>query len=135
MRIKANVKNYQKIYRKVLEKANIDDINNRSNAYALHLSEMYASDNFKKHDIYPSTSTPHVYAVIAMCLELKELGLPDTEIMDYINYGFNARRTFFNVIIAMITYTDYGLFLWMLTGAVLCAMFAGLIFVTFKREE
>ena len=30
---------------------------------------------------------------------------------------------------------DHGLSLWMLTGAVLCALFAGLIFVTFKREE
>ena len=38
-------------------------------------------------------------------------------------------------IYGILSNTDYGLSLWMLTGAVLCALFAGLIFVTFKREE
>lgn len=38
-------------------------------------------------------------------------------------------------IYGIISKADHGLSLWMLTGAVLCALFAGLIFVTFKREE
>ena len=29
---------------------------------------------FKEHNIYPSTNTEYVYAIIAMCLELKRLG-------------------------------------------------------------
>ncbi|AOZ95278.1 L-2-amino-thiazoline-4-carboxylic acid hydrolase [Butyrivibrio hungatei] len=96
------IKAYQKIYRKALVKAGVKDIDAKADVYAVRLSEMYASDNFKKHNVYPSTSTPHVYAVIAMCLELKNFGLSDSEIMDTINSGFVARRTFFNVIIAII---------------------------------
>ena len=96
------IKAYQKIYRKALVKAGVKDIDAKADVYAVRLSEMYASDNFKKHNVYPSTSTPHVYAVIAMCLELKNFGLSDSEIMDTINSGFEARRIFFNVIIAII---------------------------------
>lgn len=96
------VKSYKKIYRKALEKAGLGDIDAKVEAFAARLSEMYASDNFKKHNVYPSTSTPHVYAVIAMCLELKEFGFSGSEIMDIVNSGFEARRAFFNVIIAII---------------------------------
>jgi hypothetical protein len=38
-------------------------------------------------------------------------------------------------IYGIISKTDRGLPLWMLTGAVLCALFAGLILITFKREK
>ena len=96
------IKSYKKIYRKALEKAGLEDIDAKVEAFAARLSEMYASDNFKKHNVYPSTSTPHVYAVIAMCLELKEFGFSGSEIMDIVNSGFEARRAFFNVIIAII---------------------------------
>ena len=96
------VKAYKKIYRKALVKAGMKDIDAKVGAYAARLSEMYDSDNFKMHNVYPSTSTPHVYAVIAMCLELKEFGLSYREIMDSVNAGFEARRAFFNVIIAII---------------------------------
>ncbi len=96
------IKSYKKIYRKALEKAGLGDIDARVETFVTRLSDMYASDNFKKHNVYPSTSTPHVYAVIAMCLELKEFGFSEREIMDIVNSGFEARRTFFNVIIAII---------------------------------
>ncbi len=96
------IKSYKKIYRKAIEKAGLGDIDAKVEAFAARLSEMYASDNFKKHNVYPSTSTPHVYAVIAMCLELKEFGFSGSEIMDIVNSGFEARRAFFNVIIAII---------------------------------
>jgi len=38
-------------------------------------------------------------------------------------------------IYGIISKTDQGLPLWMLAGAVLCALFAGLILITFKREK
>ena len=88
------IKAYKKIYRKSLVKAGMKNIDARAEAYAARLSEMYDSDNFKKHNVYPSTGTPHVYAVIAMCLELKEFGLSYREIMDSVNAGFEARRAF-----------------------------------------
>lgn len=91
------IKAYKKIYRKAIEKTGLNNVDDRVEAYAVRLSKMYASDDFRKHNVYPSTSTLHVYAVIAMCLELKQFGFSDTDIMDYINAGFEARRTFFNV--------------------------------------
>ncbi len=96
------IKAYKKIYRKALEKTGLGNVYDRVEAYAVRLSEMYASDNFRMHNVYPTINTPHVYAVIAMCLELKGFGFFETEIMDYINYGFEARRAFFNVIISMV---------------------------------
>ena len=63
---------------------------------------MYASDNFTKHNVYPSTDTTHIYAVIAMCLELKTFGLGDSEIIETVNAGFSARRNFFRRLIRCI---------------------------------
>ena len=85
------IKAYKKIYRKAIEKTGLNNVDDRVEAYAVRLSKMYASDDFRKHNVYPSTSTLHVYAVIAMCLELKQFGFSDTDIMDYINAGFEGR--------------------------------------------
>ena len=63
---------------------------------------MYASEKYKEHNIYPSTNTEYVYAIIAMCLELKGLGLSEKEIIDIINRGFSRRRDFFKNLIRCI---------------------------------
>lgn len=41
-------------------------------------------------------------AIIAMCLELKEFGLSDKEIIDAINFGFSNRKNFFKCLIKCI---------------------------------
>jgi hypothetical protein len=43
------IKAYQKIYRKALVKAGVKDIDAKADVYAVRLSEMYDSENFKKH--------------------------------------------------------------------------------------
>lgn len=63
---------------------------------------MYASDKFKEHNIYPTTDAEYIYAIIAMCLELKKLGLSDSEIIDAVNQGFSKRRAFFKRLIRCI---------------------------------
>ena len=63
---------------------------------------MYASDGFRAHSIYPTTNAAHVYAVIAMCLELKALDMTDAEIIETVNQGFARRRSFFRRIIRAI---------------------------------
>ncbi len=63
---------------------------------------MYASDLFKEHNIYPTMNVVHIYAVIAMCLELKKAGLSESAIIDSINRGFGSRRRFFNNLIRLI---------------------------------
>jgi hypothetical protein len=102
MDIEKAVAKYSKNFQTVLVKGNLPDIKKHLAAYRTKLSEMYASENFRKHNIYPTTNTPYIYAVIAMCLELKGFGLTDKEIIDTINNGFSGRRNFFKALMRCI---------------------------------
>lgn len=42
--------------------------------------------------LYPSMSVDRIYAVIAVCLELKDDGMSDPEIIDFVNQMFESRR-------------------------------------------
>ena len=96
------IRKYGKVYRKALLSRQCREIGARAAAYETRLREMYASDGFKAHSVYPTVNTAHVYAVIAMCLELKAPGLSDAEIIEAINHGFARRRNFFRRIIRAI---------------------------------
>ncbi len=96
------VRKYSRVYRKALAFMNCRDIEAKAAAYQSRLREMYASDSFKAHNVYPTTNATHVYAVIAMCLELKAFGLSDAEIIETVNHGFARRRNFFRRIIRAI---------------------------------
>ena len=93
---------YSRNFQTVLVKGNFQDIPKHLAAYRTKLSEMYASESFRKHNIYPTTNTPYIYAVIAMCLELKALELTDKEIIDAVNNGFSRRRNFFKALLCCI---------------------------------
>ena len=96
------VRKYGKVYRKALPFRHFQDIGSKAAAYEARLREMYASDGFKAHSVYPTTNATHVYAVIAMCLEMKAFGLTDAEIIEAVNQGFARRRSFFRRIIRAI---------------------------------
>ena len=96
------IKNYGKYYRIALKKAGLDDIDGKIDAFENRLRGMYASENYRKHNIYPTTDTTYIYAVMAMCLEAKSFGYSDKETIDLVNRGFEKRRNFFKVIIAII---------------------------------
>ncbi len=96
------IKKYVKIYRKVLSETEVDHIQQCTVSYERRLSDMYNSDSFQKHNVYPTTDMSHIYAVIAMCLELKNLGMADPQIIDVINKGFRVRRNFFKRLIQII---------------------------------
>ena len=96
------IRNYSKAYRKALSFRHCRDIEAKAAAYESRLREMYASERFKAHSVYPTTNATHVYAVIAMCLELKAFGLSDAEIIETVNHGFARRRNFFRRIIRAI---------------------------------
>ena len=102
MDIAKTVKKYGKIYRRILVIGNYPDPDVKQKAYEKRLTELYASEKYKEHNIYPSTNTEYVYAIIAMCLELKGLGLSDKEIIDIINRGLSLRRNFFKNLIRCI---------------------------------
>ena len=69
------IERYAKAYRRGLEARGFDDVDGMVAVYRARLREMYASDAYREHNVYPSMSVKHVYAVIAMCLELRERGL------------------------------------------------------------
>ena len=96
------IRKYSKAYRKALTFRKCRDIGAKAAAYEARLLEMYASDGFKAHSVYPTTNATHVYAVIAMCLEMKAFGLTDAEIIETVNQGFVRRRSFFRRIIRAI---------------------------------
>jgi len=96
------IRNYSKVYRKALSFRHCRDIEAKAAAYESRLREMYASERFKAHSVYPTTNATHVYAVIAMCLEMKAFGLTDTEIIEAVNHGFARRRNFFKRLIRLI---------------------------------
>ena len=102
MEISKTVIKYGKIFRKILVIGNFPDSDVKQEAYEKKLAEMYASPKYAEHNIYPTTNTEYIYAIIAMCLELKELGLSDKEIIDAVNRGFSRRRNFFKRLIKCI---------------------------------
>ena len=97
------IRKYGNVYRKALLFRHCREIEAKTAAYEARLRAMYASDGFKAHSVYPTTNAVHVYAVIAMCLELKAFGLTDTEIIETINHGFVRRRSFFRRIMLWLT--------------------------------
>ena len=96
------IRKYGKVYRKALSFRHFREIDAKTAAYEARLRKMYASDGFRAHSIYPTTNAAHVYAVIAMCLELKALDMTDAEIIETVNQGFARRRSFFRRIIRAI---------------------------------
>lgn len=90
------INKYAKIYKSGLIGRNFSDIEEKTNSYKNKLKEMYMSEAYKKHNIYPSINTDKVYAVITMCLMLKEYGLSNEKILDFLNYSFRKARKLFD---------------------------------------
>jgi len=71
-------------------------------SYETRLRTMYGSEEYKAHNIYPSTNVAFVYAVIAMCLELKEAGYTDGRIIPVVEKCMENRWTAFVKILRFI---------------------------------
>lgn len=89
------VKRYAKLYGGAIKRKGLADVKEKMQAYAVRLEKMYASEQFKAHDVYPSIDTKKVYAVICMCLMLKEYGLSKDEIIDTVNDSFRKLKKVF----------------------------------------
>lgn len=92
------IKKYSKLYKSALIERNFSDIEGKTTSYKKRLNEMYASDVFMKHNVYPTMNVEMVYSVITMCLELKEYGLSDNEIITFVNEAFKKRKKFFGAL-------------------------------------
>ena len=89
------VKKYAGMYRDTLRRHGIEDAEEKTRAYAEKLTELYASDAYRRHNIYPSIQTDKVYAVIAMCLMLRGYGYEKEEIFDIVNGAFRNLKALF----------------------------------------
>ena len=64
MDITKTVKHYGKIYRKILITGNYPDEDMKRKAYEKRLAEMYVSEKFAEHNIYPTTIGIYINAII-----------------------------------------------------------------------
>ena len=100
--IDKKIKSYSKYYRRLLLNEGIEDIDVKMTSYEKRLRDLYDSEQFKAHDVYPSTNVPFVYAVIAMCLELKEAGYADNRIIPAVEKCMEGRWNAFVKILKFI---------------------------------
>lgn len=103
IKIGKNLRSYSKYYRNVLLNEGLKDVDQRMTSYETRLKEMYSSDEFKAHSIYPSTNVSFVYAVIAMCLELKDAGYTDDRIIPVVERGMASR---WNAFVKILNFID-----------------------------
>ncbi len=89
------VKKYSRIYKNALLANDFSDVEERVKSYEHRLHQMYVSQTYMEHNVYPTMDVAKIYAVIAMCLELKQDDYSDKEIIDIVNSGFEKLRKAF----------------------------------------
>ena len=92
------VKKYSKIYKNALLANDFLDVEKRVKAYEHRLQQMYVSQTYVEHNVYPTMDVAKIYAVIAMCLELKQDDYSDNEIIDIVNSGFAKLKKAFMIL-------------------------------------
>ena len=92
------IKKYSDLYRAALNKWQFSDVEGKTASYEKRLREMYESDVFREHNVYPTMNVELIYAVIARCLELKGFGLSNREIMSFSDTMFEKRKKVFAVL-------------------------------------
>ena len=97
-----NISKFARLYRDAMKVKGFPLIDEKTESYISRLREMYASQQYKEHNVYPTMDVSTVYAVIAMCLELRGFGLSDNEIITFSEVAFNKRRAFFDRLIRII---------------------------------
>ncbi len=100
--IDKNIKSFSKFYRNILLDEGVEDIDSKMISYNTRLKEMYNSKEFAEHNIYPSTNVSFVYAVIAMCLELKDAGYTNDRIIPAVEKSMESRWSTFVKILKFI---------------------------------
>lgn len=91
-KLELKVRRYTSLFREAVRKSDIPWPDKMTEKYTARLTDMYNSDKFREHNVYPTTDVAKVYAVIAMCLEFREYGLDDDKIIELVNYAFRNVR-------------------------------------------
>ncbi len=82
-------KQFADMYRNTLRVKGFSEPEQKTNSYICRLERMYTSEKYQEYSIYPSMGIDKIFAVIAICLELNELGESDAEIIEFVNTGLN----------------------------------------------
>ena len=98
------VSKYTRLYAAAMKEKQMPDAERKAAAYRARLKAMYASEAFRRHNVYPTMDVMLVYAVIAMCLELKSFGLSDREIMAFSDCVFRKRKQFFARLMKLVNF-------------------------------
>lgn len=102
MKTNRAIEKYAKLYRSALWEQGIQAVEEKTAQYRKRLSEMYASQKYREHNVYPTMDVQKIYAVIAMCLELRSFSLSMQEIMAFSDGMFKKRKQVFARIIRLI---------------------------------
>lgn len=86
---------YTKAFKSAIKRGGLSDVEGKSKEFAERLAKMYESEDFAKHNVFPTIDVYKVYAVIAMCLTLKQYDLKKDEIIDVVNDSFRAKKQLF----------------------------------------
>ena len=86
---------YARMYRSAIRRRGLADIDEKTRAYIAKLTALRTAEAYRRHDQYPTIDTLKVYAVIAMCLMLREYGLTDDEVIHTVNDAFRVPKRLF----------------------------------------
>ena len=93
--MRSHMKQYISIYRKALRRKGFKDLDEKIQSYTFKYLELGISDEYDKMSEYPSVDLEKIYAVVTMCLELKDYGFENDEILEMINDAFRRHKRFF----------------------------------------
>lgn len=86
------VKQYAGMYREAIQRRGLTDVEGKTRAYEEKLTQLYGSEAYRTHNVYPTMQVEKVYAVIAMCLMLKSYGLDNDDIINTVNDAFRKLK-------------------------------------------
>ncbi len=86
--IDKTVRSYTRLFVNAMRNSDFNDIDSQAKRYSEMLREMYLSDQYKDHNQYPTMSVDRIYAVIAMCLILKDKQYNKEDIIAFVNDAF-----------------------------------------------
>ncbi len=83
-----SIHRYTKMFSDTLKQKKIPNYVHISERYSKRVSDLYQSDIYEDYTRYPTIDRQKVFAVIAMCLVLREYHFTNEEIIAFVNFAF-----------------------------------------------
>lgn len=92
---------YTSMFQNALKRKKIKDVDHKINQFQSKLQDMVHADIYPIHNQYPSSDVDKIYAVIAMCLVLKD-SYSKEETIEIVNLAFWKPKMFFQILTKII---------------------------------